>query len=112
MTAMTCSRPNLVTLQVYQDVEYLAKCRSFVWHGSVACHSMGSNLYAWGSGHTYQMAGMHDPAPEPTWDGGALAHLLRVMDMRLSVTGGTQCIARSAPLPFSTRQDPAATGHG
>ena len=27
--------------------------------------------------------------------------------MRFSETGGTQCIATSAPLPFSTRQDPA-----
>jgi hypothetical protein len=30
----------------------------------------------------------------------------RVMLIRFAVTGGTQCIARSAPLPFSTRHDP------
>ena len=35
------------------------------------------------------------------------AHLRSVMDMRRRLTGGTQCIATSAPLPFSTRQDPA-----
>ena len=44
ITAMTCSRPKLVSSQVHQDVGYLASCRSSVWHGSVACHSMGYNL--------------------------------------------------------------------
>ena len=45
------------------------------------------------------------------------AHLRSVMDMRRRLTGGTQCIAASAPLPFNTRQDPATAalllaGHG
>ena len=34
-------------------------------------------------------------------------YLRRVMDMRRALTGGTQCCATSAPLPFSTRQEPA-----
>ena len=35
------------------------------------------------------------------------ARLRSVMDMRRAVTGGTQCLATSAPAPFSTRQEPA-----
>ena len=33
----------------------------------------------------------------------------RVMDMRGSDTGGMQCCAMSAPLPFSTRTEPVRT---
>ena len=42
------------------------------------------------------------------WAGRAYgSYLRRVMDMRRAPTGGTQCCATSAPLPFSTRQEPA-----
>ena len=33
--------------------------------------------------------------------------LRSVMEMRREPTGGTQCWATSAPLPFSTKQEPA-----
>lgn len=41
-------------------------------------------------------------------NGGWGTHFLRVMDILRALTGGTQCIATSAPLPFNTRHDPAA----
>ena len=37
-------------------------------------------------------------------------YLRRVMLMRRSATGGTQCMAWSPPAPLSTRQEPAAHG--
>lgn len=40
---------------------------------------------------------------------GVKTDLLSVMDMRRCLTGGTQCLATSAPFPFSTRHEPAST---